>query len=124
MELGVSWSRVNTLYRDIRENIFNLEGVKGVTAHIGHFYPSGVGIYFTFTIDLARYEETYDPLWDTVMDIARRHGASISHHHGLGIHRLRYLKYEYGLEGFKLLKIIKDALDRGNILRGSLDDAF
>ena len=43
------------------------------------------------------------------------HGAAISHHHGIGLNRSRFLAEALG-SGFSVLRSVKDALDPAGIL--------
>jgi len=49
------------------------------------------------------------------MDATRRHGGSISHHHGIGLVRGPFLAEALG-EGFNVLRAVKDALDPNGVM--------
>jgi alkyldihydroxyacetonephosphate synthase len=96
----------------------DLKGVLMITAHISHFYPNGVGIYFTWggippkgTSELKFYQEG----WDTVIKAVVDAGGSIAHHHGIGINRSHWMEKEWGTS-MKYLSEIKNLLDPNNIL--------
>ncbi|HVX23591.1 MAG TPA: FAD-binding oxidoreductase [Acidimicrobiales bacterium] len=65
--------------------------------------------------DMAWEEGYYREAWDTVTATVRRHGAAISHHHGIGLNRSRYLADALGT-GFEVLAAVKGALDPAGIL--------
>ncbi|MGC9153812.1 MAG: FAD-linked oxidase C-terminal domain-containing protein, partial [Vulcanisaeta sp.] len=84
-----------------------------VMAHISHLYINGACIYFTilFKPDV----DTYWEIWNKAMEATLRNGGSISHHHGVGIVRSRWLKYELG-NALNVLRSIKRALDSRGML--------
>ena len=49
------------------------------------------------------------------------HGAAISHHHGIGLNRSRFVPDALG-EGFAVLRALKEALDPVGILNPSKFD--
>jgi len=49
------------------------------------------------------------------MTIVREAGAAISHHHGVGLNRARFMPAALG-ESFAVLRAVKDALDPRGIL--------
>ena len=113
IEVSTTWSRINQLYRDFRESLLRVNGVVGVMAHISHLYINGACIYFTvlFKPDV----NTYWELWSRAMETTLRDGGSISHHHGIGIVRSRWLGHELG-NAINILRAIKDALDSKGVL--------
>ena len=64
---------------------------------------------------LAWQEAYYRLAWDTVMAVAERHGAAISHHHGIGLNRARFMTGSLGGE-LDVLGALKRALDPAGIL--------
>ncbi|WP_054857250.1 FAD-binding oxidoreductase [Vulcanisaeta sp. JCM 16159] len=113
IEVSTTWSKINQLYRDFRESLLRVSGVVGVMAHISHLYINGACIYFTvlFKPD----ENTYWEMWNRAMEATLRNGGSISHHHGIGIVRSRWLRHELG-NALDVLRSIKAALDSKGIL--------
>lgn len=114
IEVSTTWSRINQLYKDFRDSLLRVSGVVGVMAHISHLYINGACIYFTvlFRPD----ENTYWEIWDRAMETTLRNGGSISHHHGIGIVRSRWLRHELG-NALDVLRSIKAALDsKGGVL--------
>lgn len=57
----------------------------------------------------------YTAAWQSVMDVVLGCGGSISHHHGIGINRARFMAPALG-GGLEVLAAIKDALDPRGIL--------
>ena len=60
-------------------------------------------------------ERYYTAAWASVMDAVLSHGGAISHHHGVGINRGRFLADALG-GAFDVLVGLKDTLDRRGIL--------
>ena len=55
------------------------------------------------------YEEKYFEIWDAAMAACLPLG-TISHHHGIGYYKTKYLKQELG-SSYEVLKRLKAALD-------------
>jgi alkyldihydroxyacetonephosphate synthase len=84
-----------------------------VYAHYSHFYTNGGSLYFIFTTSadsVGEARERYLAAWSAAMEIVLEVGASISHHHGVGVARDRWLARELG-SSHELLQRIKHALD-------------
>ena len=67
-------------------------------AHLSHAYPDGCSIYFTFAgtaNDAAAAERVYDAIWRDGLEAATRVGATISHHHGVGLLKAPYMAGEH-----------------------------
>jgi alkyldihydroxyacetonephosphate synthase len=82
-------------------------------AHYSHFYTSGGSIYFIFTtsaVTVAEARERYHAAWAAAMETVLAAGGSISHHHGVGLARNRWLPAELGTS-HTLLRRVKNALD-------------
>jgi alkyldihydroxyacetonephosphate synthase len=85
-----------------------------------HAYTDGACLYFTFAgrgpaDDTAWREAYYRKAWDTVTDATIAHGAAISHHHGIGLNRSRFLPRALG-SGFDVLAGLKASFDPAGIL--------
>jgi alkyldihydroxyacetonephosphate synthase len=116
-EVATGWERVVPLYRDVREA---LRDVAVVMCHMSHAYHDGCSLYFTFAgfgapgtgprSALSRY----DLAWERALSVARRHGAALSHHHGLGRSKVRGHKLAPGARA--LLEGLKRALDPDGVL--------
>ncbi len=113
IEVSATWSRINQLYRDFRETLLRVDGVVGVMAHVSHLYINGACIYFT--VLFKPNVNTYWELWSRAMETALRDGGSISHHHGIGILRSRWLRHELG-NALSILRAVKTALDSKGVL--------
>ncbi len=118
IEVASLWDNASNIYHSVIESMNKLEGIIVITAHVSHFYPNGIGIYFTFG-GAPRKEQTdlefYQECWDTTIKAVLEAGGSIAHHHGIGINRSHWMESEWG-ESIKILREIKQLLDPQNIL--------
>ncbi|UCC19785.1 MAG: FAD-binding oxidoreductase [Promethearchaeota archaeon] len=118
IEVASLWENAANIYHSVLESFKKLQGVIMITAHISHFYPNGVGIYFSFGGTPSKEEtdfEYYQKCWNTVIKATLDAGGSIAHHHGIGINRSHWMEGEWG-DGLNTLKEIKKLLDPNNIL--------
>ena len=74
-------------------------------------------LYFTFAADppAELVESTYTALWDAGTRAVLAHGGNLSHHHGVGINRSRFVAEALG-PAFAVLCALKNALDPVGIL--------
>jgi alkyldihydroxyacetonephosphate synthase len=117
VEVAGLWSIVPRLYQDVRTALAGQ--AEAVVCHLSHFYPSGSSLYFTFLIrgsDDHDAETRYLPAWDAAMRSCADAGGTITHHHGIGRLKSRFLEEELGATGANMLKRIRTALDPDAIL--------
>ncbi|MHA1229975.1 MAG: FAD-binding oxidoreductase [Candidatus Helarchaeota archaeon] len=118
IEVACMWDKVSDLYNKVVENVKKIKGNLIISAHVSHFYPNGVGIYFTFSglppKDVDEFEY-YKENWETIIKTVLELGGSIGHHHGIGINRAKWMPAEWG-NAFNILKKIKKLFDPNNIL--------
>jgi alkyldihydroxyacetonephosphate synthase len=115
MEVACSWERLMDLYHSVREAI-GRHAV--VMAHFSHAYADGCSIYFTFAgtaPDAAAAERVYDAIWRDGLEAATRVGATISHHHGVGLLKAPYMVGEHR-EAMAIFEAAKTSLDPDGIL--------
>ncbi|MCL4445783.1 MAG: FAD-binding oxidoreductase [Actinobacteria bacterium] len=131
VEIAASWSTLPDLAREVRVELEAVEGTLVASVHQSHAYTDGACLYFTFAGQMpsasgatnegskrdsrAWADRYYRTCWDTVMTAVMRHGAAISHHHGIGLNRSRFLPAALG-GAFDVLSAIKVALDPEGIL--------
>jgi alkyldihydroxyacetonephosphate synthase len=110
-----------SLYKDMLTSMRAVGGSLLVSGHFSHFYREGACLYITFVgfpKDPYRY---YEDTWKAAMEATLRNNGSISHHHGIGMWRMRFMEQELGKEGVELLRRIRSAFDPNGILnRGKL----
>ncbi len=117
MEVAASWSSLPALYRATLEALTGVEGTLAASAHQSHSYPSGGCLYFTFAgqVDGDRRDAYYRQVWDAGQRAALAHGGALSHHHGVGLNRARYMAEALG-PAVDVLAATKAALDPHGIL--------
>ncbi len=116
-EVAARWSVLPGLYRDAISALREVPGTWVASAHQSHAYGDGACLYFTFAgqgqgDEADRY---YVEAWDAVVRSTLAHGGAISHHHGIGLHRGRFLAGALG-PAFASLIALKGALDPHGIL--------
>lgn len=118
MEVAAVWSRLLPTYERVRAAVS--EHTDLVLAHVSHVYLSGASIYFTFGAAGEGDEEEaaarYERAWDAGQRAALAAGATISHHHGVGLLRVPWFAEELGRGGTAVLEAVKGALDPHGIL--------
>ncbi|MGV9173867.1 MAG: FAD-binding oxidoreductase [Promethearchaeia archaeon] len=118
IEVAVMWDKALELYDNVIESTSSVKGNLLISAHISHFYPNGVGYYFTFggvpPDDKSQFD-FYKECWDATVEAVEEVGGSFGHHHGVGINRSHWMQKEWG-KSFETLKKFKKLLDPKNIL--------
>ena len=131
VEVAGRWAVLPSLYRRCVDALGAVAGTLAASAHQSHSYADGACLYFTFAgrrpeahdDDMAPSgfgagswaERYYTTCWDAVMTVVEAEGAAISHHHGIGVNRARFMRRALG-EGFAVLKSVKQTLDPRGIL--------
>jgi alkyldihydroxyacetonephosphate synthase len=109
------------LYNDMITSMRAVTGSLLVSGHFSHFYREGACLYITFVGFPPEPYRYYEETWKAAMEATLRNNGSISHHHGIGMWRMRFMEQELGKEGVELLRRIRSALDPNGILnRGKL----
>jgi alkyldihydroxyacetonephosphate synthase len=118
MEIAAPWSRLLGLFDAVRAALLGVSHVRAATAHLSHSYPDGACLYFTFaaTPPADERESTYVALWDAGQQAVLANGGNLSHHHGVGINRGRFVEAALGSTGLAVLAALKSALDPHGIL--------
>ncbi len=113
MEIAGLWRDLDDIYWATKRALE--EHVDLVLAHVSHVYPEGACIYYTLGAvnngDEAQALARYDAAWEAGQRAALAAGATLSHHHGVGLLRAGWLPDELGPGGWELLNRVKDALD-------------
>ncbi|NHJ46648.1 MAG: FAD-binding oxidoreductase [Asgard group archaeon] len=117
IEVSIMWDRAAKLYYDVIKEMKKVDGIVVATGHISHFYEQGVCYYFSFggTPGKLEDEEFSTKVWDACIKTTLKNKGSISHHHGIGINRTKWMKEEWGTS-FDILRKIKQSLDPKNVL--------
>ena len=115
METAAPWTRVGALYDAVRAaaSPYCL-----VMAHMSHAYHEGCSIYFTlvgYHADPERAAELYRNAWDAAMNAALSVGATLTHHHGVGVLKRDFMDREHG-DGRALYDAARAAIDPARVL--------
>jgi len=110
IELAAPWTSLVELHRRVKAAI----GVGGLAlCHFSHAYEQGCCAYFTFGGSGESESEArsaYGRGWEGAMSAALELGATISHHHGVGQARSRWVADEMG-GWMTVWRAIKEGLD-------------
>jgi len=117
MEISGPWAALPAIYRATVDALMAVEGTIAASAHQSHSYTSGGCVYFTFAgqVDADRRDAYYRELWDAGQRAVLANGGALSHHHGVGLNRARFMRNALG-PAFDVLAAAKDALDPNGIL--------
>lgn len=117
MEITGAWGSLPAIYRDATAAIQGVECTMVASAHLSHSYPDGACLYFTFAgqPEADGREAYYRAAWDAGTRAVLAHGGALSHHHGVGLNRARFVHEALG-GAFDVLTAIKSALDPHGIL--------
>ncbi|MGH2697991.1 MAG: FAD-binding oxidoreductase [Actinomycetota bacterium] len=116
MEVSGTWTVLRDLYHSMKARL--AEHSDMVACHVSHVYPDGACLYFTLAkmcSSDAEAAESNEAWWETGMSTCLEAGGAISHHHGIGRLRARWLPAELG-DFFEVLKAVKGALDPHGIM--------
>jgi alkyldihydroxyacetonephosphate synthase len=117
MEVTGTWANLPAIYDATLAALLGVEGTIAASAHQSHSYPSGGCLYFTFAgqVPAERRDAYYRGLWDAGQGAVLAAGGSLSHHHGVGLNRARFMPAALG-GAFDVLVATKQALDPRGIL--------
>lgn len=115
MEISARWNALDAIYENARAAISAVSGTAQVSAHQSHAYSDGACLYFTFAAKPEDKEQYYRNVWDAGTNAVLAAGGSLSHHHGVGLNRARFMRSALG-SGLDVLAEIKTALDPNGIL--------
>jgi alkyldihydroxyacetonephosphate synthase len=127
VEVSGRWAALPGLYDDVLDALGAVPGTLVASSHQSHAYTDGACLYFTFAGrppedvagDPPRRDawigDYYRRAWDEVTRATVAAGGAISHHHGIGLNRGRFLADSLG-PAFEVLTSVKTALDPHGIL--------
>jgi alkyldihydroxyacetonephosphate synthase len=123
-ETSAPWDRVSDLIKNVKKCLEKSCKSAGVqypiysSARVTQVYDSGACIYFYFGIN---YHGLTDPvkLYNEIEAAARdeiiANGGSLSHHHGIGKIRRRWMPQLVGEQGVGMIQAVKQYIDPQNI---------
>jgi alkyldihydroxyacetonephosphate synthase len=116
IEVAGTWTVLRDLYHSMKQALGPLADIVG--CHVSHVYPDGACLYFTLASacdDDDSALATLESWWETGMETCLKMGGSISHHHGVGRVKARWLREELG-EWWNVLAAVKAAIDPNGIM--------
>ena len=117
MEIAAPWSKLGGIFDAVRAAMLAVPHARAATCHLSHSYSDGACLYFTFaaTPPADDVESTYVAMWDVGTREVLANGGNLSHHHGVGLNRNRFVAEALG-EAHTVLQQLKDTLDPNGIL--------
>lgn len=117
MEVAGPWKALPAIHEAATAAISGVEGTLVASCHQSHAYVDGACLYFTFAaqVDPERREPYYREVWDAGTRAVLANGGALSHHHGIGLNRARFVRQALG-PAFEVLVAAKTALDPKGIL--------
>ena len=123
IEVAAPWDCIETVWSKMREALEPICTV--VDCHFSHVYHNGASVYVIYHAktgsDDKAGEEKYLECLDTAIKTSLKYGGNVSHHHGVGTAKAKYMVKEHGEAGVHMMKALKDAMDpKGIINKGVL----
>jgi alkyldihydroxyacetonephosphate synthase len=123
IEISARWGALPSIYQDAIRSLGEIDGLLAASAHQSHAYTDGACLYFTWAARMPEgaavggpeAQAIYVQAWDTVTAVTLSHGGALSHHHGVGLNRARYMARALG-PSFDVLRALKAGLDPHGIL--------
>jgi alkyldihydroxyacetonephosphate synthase len=117
LEIAAPWSALPRVFEDVRSAMLAVPHARSATCHLSHSYLDGACLYFTFaaTPPADEIESTYVALWDAGQRTVLAGGGNLSHHHGVGLNRARFMADALG-SAMPVLQSVKHTLDPRGIL--------
>jgi alkyldihydroxyacetonephosphate synthase len=115
IELAAYWSALPQLHERVKSAI----AVGGLAlCHFSHAYEQGCCAYFTFGGSADTESEAralYGRAWEGAMSTAIELGATITHHHGVGQARARWVADEMG-GWMRVWRAVREGIDAGGLM--------
>jgi alkyldihydroxyacetonephosphate synthase len=117
MEIAGPWSRLDAIHQQTVAALMGVPHARVASCHLSHSYVDGACLYFTFAAvpPTDQIEDTYVAMWDAGQRAVLAAGGNLSHHHGIGVNRSRFMPAALG-SALPVLQSVKDALDPQGIL--------
>ena len=115
-ETAAPWSKLAGVYDSAfaaANGAYDELGVKGwIMAHLSHSYHTGACLYFTFAFvhgddSLGQYDVVKRAIQQSFMDS----GATISHHHGVGLEHAPWLEQDISPSGVAVMQGLFESAD-------------
>lgn len=124
-ETSVAWDRIEGVCAAVEHTLAeecaarSVPGRPYLSCRVTQTYHTGVCVYFTLafsTRGLASTDCVFHDIEQRLRQVILDHGGSLSHHHGVGKIRQRFLPQVHSEAALGVIRSAKDALDPGNVL--------
>jgi alkyldihydroxyacetonephosphate synthase len=116
VEVAGPWVTLAPMRRAVLSALEELADITVASVHQSHAYLDGACLYFTFAgRPDGDFASLYRAAWDVVTRTVLEHGGALSHHHGVGRNRARFVESALA-SGYPILTTLKSALDPYNIM--------
>ena len=117
LETATSWAGLAELRESVTLALTESLGRSYVMAHVSHVYETGASLYVTALASAGPDQaERWRAAKHAASEVIVAHGATITHHHGIGSDHAPWLDAEVGPVGVDLLRTVKAHLDPQGIL--------
>jgi alkyldihydroxyacetonephosphate synthase len=121
LETAAQWSRLAPTHDAVHDALTAALTATGsrchVQAHVSHVYRGGASLYYTVAAPLEGDGlEQYRRMKSAASEAIIAAGATITHHHAVGVDHAPYLSAEIGELGLSVLAAVKRTLDPVGIL--------
>jgi len=113
LETSAAWSQLSTVWTEVRTALTAALGECVVMCHVSHLYPHGASLYFTV---LASADRDWVPAKKAATDALVATGATITHHHAVGVDHAPWMTAEVGQLGVDVLRAVKQVVDPAGVL--------
>jgi len=121
LETATHWTTIDQLRSAVKNALVGaLETETGhpyVMSHVSHVYETGGSLYFTVLVPAAA-----DPIaqWASAKQAATdaivANAGTVTHHHAVGRDHAAWLEDEIGIEGMRILRAVKAAVDPEQVM--------
>jgi alkyldihydroxyacetonephosphate synthase len=119
-ETSAPWGVLPGLYDNVMaaaHAAFADLGVRGyIMCHLSHSYHAGACLYFTFAFKPAGVGDgldQYDGVKSAIQQTFVDSGATLSHHHAVGVEHARWLEQDISAPGVAMIRALFDGVDPG-----------
>lgn len=115
IEVSAPWNHIMNVYEAVRNRVSRKVVLM---AHFSHAYRDGCSVYLTFSglkSDTSRLMDLYQSTDWEILQTAVNNGATVSHHHGIGLMKRDFSSLEYQ-SGEKIFSALKAAIDPQNTM--------
>ena len=117
LETATSWAQLADLRAAVVDSLTESLGRSYVMAHVSHVYETGASLYITALASAGPEQaQRWRAAKRAATDVIVSHGATLTHHHGVGADHAPWLEDEVGALGVDLLRTIKSRLDPQGVL--------